>query len=119
MDPRQRGDIEQWAEMAVEAAANATAQAQRHRRELDDHEQRLVALEENQRTSRIDADLEQRIVEALERKAKSEPPDSGLEFKDANGRRIRGSGWPLVIVAICVVLVVFLWRAPQVLPLLR
>lgn len=122
MDPRQRSlsDVEGWARVAMRGAAEATESVQDLRQEVEDHEHRIAMLEESERPSHIGSDAEQRIIAGVaaaieKRRAESDAPDSGVEYKTSDGRRIRGSGWPVFALCIAAVLFALIWNAPEIL----
>lgn len=113
MNQRTLRDLEDYVELAFTAAT----EARRVSREL---EARVEALEDAARPSRIDTELEAKILAALERRsASSRPPDSSLDVKTANGVRVRGNLPLVVVVSIALVLFAAIWRIETLVKALR
>lgn len=75
-----------------------------------EHVQRRI--DEGKRDSVIDAEFEEKVLAAINKgTAKSEPPD--IEIMAPSGRRIRGNGWPVVVIAIVALLIALLVWGPD------
>lgn len=120
-------DVEEWARIAVEGASRATSDVSALRRDHEALERRVDECErglaELERPSRLAIPSDHSIALVLERlleqRAKSEPPDSGVEVKTAKGTRYRGTGWAVVVVSIAAILLSIIWQLESILGALR
>lgn len=117
MENFDRPSVSEQIRLAVSGARAAVAMSEATDKRVDDHELRLAMLEDHARPSRVNEDMEdlvRRVDEALsKRRSESGPPNSGVEYKDEHGRRFRGAGWPVLVLAIAAVLTALILKGPD------
>lgn len=83
-------------------------------RKNEELETRIMELEENQRPSRLDADFERRVTDAIERGKSSRPPESHAEVKTASGYRLHAPTWAFLLALVLMLAIVAVWRVGDI-----
>lgn len=115
---KQIGDIEQYAEMAMKGATEATAVVQRLQGVVDRLEKRVEALERYGRQSFVEDRMREIVEDAITNtlpKPTSEIPDSTTEVKTASGTRVRvrAPWFALLLLAVVATVNFVIWKAKE------